>query len=767
MKAKIIIFLLLLITAITLVAQSNQQNKYWFYRYRLRHKFLKAGLVDYSCLDISKDNFISGYSIPAGIINYNNPPDQLSWGDGTAELGWYIGILATEWRLLHNARAATDSTEQELYYAMKAYERLDLHAERNMYPYKNDGCIRNGFFVRDDVTKSFFLKYFKNLNFSSAYSDRGEGSELSQEIINNHGKGGAHASQDQVINLMMGLALVVKSIDNNTNYNGFRFKDMAKEYTNLMVGYMASANYTQPIPYTPYLADHSQDIKYQSYGIAKAAQRIVKDNWGGDLFEERVYENKVTNQFYGLWQEGGTTIGEIAFSLRQGYRMGLALNLAAIGHSWRYGLVPIKHDICINLPLPYPCNGLFRPWCPGPEFCASTWCYEKPQDIPILGADLGSVLPTLVPGLSGACVPFPLPTLAINTTSLMLSHYGKAFDVGYFPLLHQYLHNSNNPFVSNSYYDDKFASAPCEGPYLFEDGSGVQGWRASNIWTDNIAAKDGIPKFQNHPDFRGQFNGMDYMLAYNIYKLVKNDELYTNYLNRQVSQSYPNAVNEGSDINPLQIWAYESVVIDSKLSASTNPSKNANIQVWAGEEIVLGENFEVEQGANFNAEIRVINCSGVSTPIVQNAASSSPRVAYREKPISNSDHKTEIAKEWITQIEDAQYKYTQAKKEAYQSLEDYVANAEKDFPADAATLYPNPVIRYAQVTLALDKPQLVSIVIYDLVGKQLLLPIQNQTYSTEDNLINLDLEALPTGTYIYEIKYGDNSIKKDKIIKQP
>ncbi len=52
--------------------------------------------------------------------------------DATMYLGWYIGVLATEYRLLKNHGQSTGETERELWGALKAYERLDRMAERRL-----------------------------------------------------------------------------------------------------------------------------------------------------------------------------------------------------------------------------------------------------------------------------------------------------------------------------------------------------------------------------------------------------------------------------------------------------------------------------------------------------------------------------------------------------------------------------------------------------------------------------------------------------------
>jgi hypothetical protein len=44
-------------------------------------------------------------------------------------IGTYLGVLATEWALLHRSGASKVQTEMEIYYALKAIDRLDWAGE--------------------------------------------------------------------------------------------------------------------------------------------------------------------------------------------------------------------------------------------------------------------------------------------------------------------------------------------------------------------------------------------------------------------------------------------------------------------------------------------------------------------------------------------------------------------------------------------------------------------------------------------------------------
>lgn len=73
-------------------------------------------------------------------------------------------MLATEYKLLNDQGLDTYQTRKELYYALEAFNRLDLNAEsyfnlagdtfpnQAIYPPSSD---LNGFFIRDDVPDNF------------------------------------------------------------------------------------------------------------------------------------------------------------------------------------------------------------------------------------------------------------------------------------------------------------------------------------------------------------------------------------------------------------------------------------------------------------------------------------------------------------------------------------------------------------------------------------------------------------------------------------
>ncbi len=107
---------------------SLNRQKYWKFRERLITKFVKPGLG-------------TGESVPAkmytlGIAWTSQPArlvKKLQWGDATIHLGWYTGVLATEIELLQRSGKTDDvyfkKVVEELFFALSAFNRLDDAAE--------------------------------------------------------------------------------------------------------------------------------------------------------------------------------------------------------------------------------------------------------------------------------------------------------------------------------------------------------------------------------------------------------------------------------------------------------------------------------------------------------------------------------------------------------------------------------------------------------------------------------------------------------------
>jgi len=152
---KTLIFSLLFIFFVTI---SNSQpcstpaqnlQKYWEYRERL------------------KDFVVVGSDSGCSLISPDRTNGQVRYQDEPTPLGYYIGVLASEYYLLDTQAKDTASASQkartleELYYALAAAVRLDQNAEAywrhydSGLVYKVRGGDLNGFMIRDDISSNF------------------------------------------------------------------------------------------------------------------------------------------------------------------------------------------------------------------------------------------------------------------------------------------------------------------------------------------------------------------------------------------------------------------------------------------------------------------------------------------------------------------------------------------------------------------------------------------------------------------------------------
>lgn len=122
MNPKYIFSLLALITYSNVQAQ-DFSHQYWQMRQRLLDKFIRVG----DC---------RGCSLPATLYDYipgDNGHRYLSWHDKTpGQLGWYNAMLANENYLLRLNNASEAKMQQnceELFFALKAIDRLDKYGE--------------------------------------------------------------------------------------------------------------------------------------------------------------------------------------------------------------------------------------------------------------------------------------------------------------------------------------------------------------------------------------------------------------------------------------------------------------------------------------------------------------------------------------------------------------------------------------------------------------------------------------------------------------
>lgn len=225
-------------------AEDLNLQKYWYYRWRLTNDFVKVGEG-------------RGHSIPIqSRQGYPGIPD-LEAADATIYQGFYLGVLATEFKLLRQNKRHVDMefTKTELYYAIKAFERLDMYGEE----YLGKAPKIDGYFQRDDFDCDFWnpevnpenyahFNQFKHIpeDFIPVFKvftsdDCPSGVKL--ENLSNP-KTTPSMSQDQVIFLLMGFMLIEKCVEGLQTvrlHSGevirYDFREQARRHITNMINY--------------------------------------------------------------------------------------------------------------------------------------------------------------------------------------------------------------------------------------------------------------------------------------------------------------------------------------------------------------------------------------------------------------------------------------------------------------------------------------------------------------------------------------------------
>lgn len=535
------------------MAQNDFLNhkKYWFYRHRLLNDFMVKGDCQ-GCSEIINER---GYKPPNStdpLPSYKN-----KWGDQLFNLGEYISVLATEFKILQDNNQPTDTTIQELYYAIRAFNRLDYNAEKYLaiakgLSHTQSASDLNGFFIRDDVPENFL-----NLNPRLA---NGVTSSLLATIVDsdfqdamdkspNYNDKTFAMSHDQVWPMFMGLALVRKFLYAGISYQNLPLNEVdgnsdiwieASNITNRIMNSFHHPNLLQNWTIVnPLENNHSNIQGYQigelSYGAAEAACFIENVNTSinpgliihtcDNFHDSYSYINAPA------WNNFGKGIGNLLAFNYEDFKIQL---LAAIGNSW-----------WLNNPLPF----------------------------------------------------FPFPP--INTTASELGVRAILRDNQHLPLLRQVLHSGTNP-ISQSTYENLLNSAPCEGPRCFWNST-------SQCSTFEWSSRDRLHTSDERGggSSQGEYAGLDYMLYYNLYNIINPSTIpYVNFMDSRIT--FPIPIGNplmGTTANPLTIEAFNTI------EATNTVNSNADATFRAGKSIHFGPDFHVVAGANFHAYIDPFECA--------------------------------------------------------------------------------------------------------------------------------------------------------------
>lgn len=223
---------------------------------------------------------------------------KMRWGDATIWLGDFIGVLASEYAVFKLLGLDTNKTVEALFYALMAVNRVDEYAE---IIYGTQPKL-DGFFIRDDVPTNFYELPDGTLRFPGYHCVQSAGS-CGKPDINE----GYFTSQDQMIGLIYGLAMVHRFLPDGVIYNGIDLRYTAREMVHRMVNHLRSNGWQITDP----LGNHPPD-KWGGNAIgfsnqfAKVANIICGKDFGIDDYRDTLSKTLGESIFLGLeaiWDE--------------------------------------------------------------------------------------------------------------------------------------------------------------------------------------------------------------------------------------------------------------------------------------------------------------------------------------------------------------------------------------------------------------------------------------------------------------------------------
>ncbi len=462
-------------------AQTPELNeeKYWDYRDKLQSEFMIA---------IGPE---MGMSIPAGVRDTNS--GILQWTDATMSLGEYIAVLAMEYRILEGKNANTEETIEELFYALYALNRLDYYAES----FFGGAPSLNGFFIRDDITEDSLdmddvLEHLNQGLPSPKIS--GLDSDYMDPIPQNN-----EESLDQAILLITGLGLVTRCVPEDVVYSSDK---SVQEFQ-----------------------DFETSIQLEARNIITRIVNYMKE---GD--STRVELNLLDPNLFGIQGEAWDFIiknpvsyepvlrGENAFLLSKGFT------------SAKYHFTGIDSPTT-DFKMDTIADTLFKAF--------ESFIIPNDQDFKVINLDAMSNY-----------WPNGLQEDTINTeyNARVLGPRSQFQGYEWIPMLHQLVFGGTNNYLMNEvppdtlYYDDPFGYydylldlAPAEGPFNYGNGLYPE-WE----WSSTSRTIQPGRRGETNNAFPGNYNGLDYMIYYNMYTLLYDGSVGGEELQHKHISFYPN-----------------------------------------------------------------------------------------------------------------------------------------------------------------------------------------------------------------------------------
>jgi len=703
-KLLVILFGIIQIIGYAQTADENHE-KYWFYRHRLINNFVKVGPEQ-------------GCSIPAEARGFNDYA-SLVWGDGN-EWGWYIAVLATEYKLLVDNNQDASATVKELYYAIEAFNRVDYNTEIYASGGTQSGWL-NGFFSANDVPYDFLTNDPNDPNhFNSGLVESHCDPQYSQPCIVNNIQTNFYGdipntttvpdpdimSMDMVCHLLMGLALVNQCVGDNITFNNTNFMDgenkivaEAHNIADRIVNWIRIHSWFvyNPVTGQNVTLEKGGFAQLFSYGYAEAACKVTNKTHFTHLVSGLTcfdYHDAISIAAMSAFQAYNNPAAFFAIVHTSSYNDHLIGLLAAVGNSW----------------------------------------YE-PSSPPF----------------------FPIN----NATNASLSAYftSAQYSRPYLPLLRQVLHGGGN-LVSNSTYTDLLNSAPCMGPYNIDGNYPDYNWSTTNRFRQPEHRGCLSPPLCNQPN--GEYNGLDYMLLFNLYCLAQEDYLdsYFNMIDRKVFLNFPASFFPfpGNKLFPVTIETFGTITADNHITSDGvggSDILDGDVTYRAGKEIILLPGFEVEAGAEFLAYIDPFECDGNGNYIRMAEDTGKPRTIFNAP--TNYVYHANAGNNAAT---------VSSSSLTAPSVSPAVSKSQNATSAFEFTITPNPTSGIFNVQMSgLDNVQMNSIEIYNTLGQAVYQSSSLNSLPSGGAGWALDLSSHPKGIYFIKV-ISEGTVYTEKVVVQ-
>lgn len=604
--------LTLIIIALSFYAKAQPEvernlKKYWYYRDRLEKEYMIIGMPEKQGTNWP----LSGkYEYGFKTIGGGENPTQ--------EFGTYLCVLASEYRLLKDYSQNTKASEtlQKIAWALESFDRVDLNCEKffrariatpslldtssNFWEeidnYRLDSDL-NGCFLRGDVEGSYdFSKcdsnkvsYVPNLSPDAnilTFKDNQLASEDCREIL--EVKSTFHCnvvnavnktvmSQDEVWGLFMGLAFIVKFVDDSKTFldlegNNVTVKKWAKNITARIIRFMQKKHdrdsyvgetqvyknivWTMAVPVddTHNYTIHHGGAVYYSYLFAKAANEICKNDDNYENFQDNRSLNRLS-----------TRISDLLLNP-------IVMYYQLIDH------LPYNYEEDLHLILDY-------------------WGIENDE---FKGKPYGPMNLSLISGTKEFYYYYGLYKSCSN--------FYANISFERLPVVYSLLHDKKMkslllPSVYKQYKNDYLnllSQATDCGPWRIEKNGNYlrsNDYWFYNRWEDNpnpLLANNEMPE---NDGFTAQKNGLDYMVLHNLYWLGFLDKSIGDYEESVViNHDYP-WWWYGTDKNPM-------LKTGKTITSNKVVKSNGNLTLIASESITLNDGFDAKDGAFFEAYIK-------------------------------------------------------------------------------------------------------------------------------------------------------------------